>query len=299
MSPGGTSIQALLAPLRAQRRQTVETLRHLRKEQLTVHVGPERPTDVRAALLSLAMDDDRRAATLGQIMVIVNWHSTEAHTIVAAMARTRGELRGLLVPVDDETVDQLPAPDEWAVRQALLHLMNNEERLVEDIGYAVMRLHSRQPFVAHHPGASRAAGTVGPDVAGGRDALRDRLERVRDSLVASATSLTAEELSAPTLWAGQQVDLRHMLLRRASHERQHMVQIAKTLRAIGCHPGEAEMLLAEAEIARGALEGMFLGIPAGLTARDPGNDLPTIEQLLHDATAEEAAHVQAIQRATA
>ena len=298
VTSGGSSIAALLAPLRAQRRHTIAALRDVRKEHLTTHVGPERPTDVRAALLLLALDDDRRAATLGQILAAFAWHPTEAQTIVAAMTRTRGELRGLLVPVDDVTVNQAPAPDEWTVRQALLHLMNNEERLVEDIGYAVMRFHSRQPFTAHHPGASRAAGTVGPDVAGGLDALRDRMEQIRDTLVAHASSLTAEELGAPTLWAGQQVDLRYMLLRRASHERQHMVQIAKTLRAIGCHPGEAAMLLAEAEIARGALEGMLLGIPDALVTREPGSDLPTVAQLLADATVEEAARVEVVRGAT-
>ncbi len=295
--PDGTSIQTLLGPLRAQRRQAVEALRDIGKEHLTIHVGPERPTDVRAALLGLAMDDDRRAATLGQILATFGWHATEAQTIVGAMARTRGELRGMLVPVDDETVDQIPAPDEWAVRQAMLHLMNNEERLIEDIGYALVRFHSKQPFSAQQPSGTRAAGTVGPGVAGGLDALRDRMERIRDALAASATSLTAEELNAPAMWAGQQVDLRYMLLRRASHERQHMVQIAKTLRAIGCHPGEAAMLLAETEIARGALEGMLLGIPDLLVSRDPGNDLPSIATLLTDAVTEEAARVAAIRGA--
>ncbi len=295
--PGRPSIQALLAPLRAQRRETVRTLRDLRYEQLTVHVGPERPTDVRAALLSLAQDDDRRGATLSQVLAALAWHQTEAQTIVAAMARTRGELRGMLVAVDDDTLNRVPAPGEWAVRQTLLHLMNNEERLVEDIGYALLRLHSKQPFSSQHPGASRTAGTVGPDVAGGLDAVRDALERTRNALVASAVTLTGEELGAPTLWAGQQVDLRYMLLRRATHERQHLVQIAKTLRAIGCHPGEAAMLLAEAEIARGALEGMLLGIPDPLVSRDPGSGLPTVAQLLTEATAEEAARVEAIRGA--
>ncbi len=292
------SIPALLAPLRAQHQEAVRALRELRHDQLTLHVGPERPTDVRAALLSLAQDDDRRSATLGRILAALAWHASEAQTIVAAMARTRGELRGMLVAVDDDTLNRPPAPDEWAVRQTLLHLMNNEERLVEDIGYAVVRLHSRQPFAAQHPGASRAAGTVGPDVAGGLDAVRDRMERVRDALVASAVTLTSEELGAPTLWAGQQVDLRYMLLRRATHERQHLVQIAKTLHAIGCHPGEAAMLLAEAEIARGAFEGMLLGIPDALVSRDPGSGLPSVAQLLTEAVAEEAAWVEAIRGAT-
>jgi hypothetical protein len=277
----------------------VRALRDLREEQLTLHVGPERPTDVRAALLLLAHDDDQRGVTVCRILAALGWQPTEAHLIVATMARTRGELRALLVPVDDPTLEQIPARGEWAVRQALLHLMNNEERLVEDIGYAVMRHHSGQQHAVHHPSGNRAAGTVGPDVAGGLDAVLDRLERVRDALVASAASLSEEELSAPTVWAGSPVDLRYMLYRRASHERQHGVQIAKTLHTIGGVPTEAARLLGEAEIARGTLEAMVLAIPDAVAQRDPGNGLPSIAQLLADAANGEAARCEAIAAAVA
>ena len=129
---------------------------------------------------------------------------------------------------------------------------------------------------------------------GGLEDVLQAVEAVRDEVVAATAAFSADELAAPTTWAGLQVDVRFMLHRRATHERQHTVQVYKTLRAIGCQQSEAEMLLAQAEIARGALEAMVLGIPDQFVDRRPGRGLPSIEQLLTEARAEEDAKVEAI-----
>ena len=54
------------------------------------------------------------------------------------------------------------------------------------------------------------------------------------------------------------------------------------------------MLLGQAEMARGTLEGMLLGVPDGLISQDPGNGLPTVEQVLAEAAAEERQKVEAV-----
>jgi hypothetical protein len=248
-------------------------------------------------LLNLAMDDDRRCVLVGQVIAALEWHATETHRIVSAMGRTRGELRGLLVPVTDLLLDQPQAPGEWAVRQAMLHLKNNEAGLVNSSRYAAKRLHSREPLPVELPGSRRGPGTVGEDVPGGLEELLAAMERVRNELVSVVAGFGTEELNAPTAWGGREVEVRYMLYRRPMHERQHMVQMAKILRAIGCHPSEAAMLLAEAEIARGALEGMLLGLPDEIVARTPGQGLPSIAQLLGDAVKDEATKVEAIRAA--
>jgi hypothetical protein len=81
------------------------------------------------------------------------------------------------------------------------------------------------------------------------------------------------------------------------HERQHMAQITKTLRAINCYPGEAALLLAEAEIARGNLEALLLGLPDDVVRAEPGHGLPSISSLLADATKTEATKATAISAA--
>ena len=194
----------------------------------------------------------------------------------------------------DAQVDEVPAPGEWGVRQTLRHLMNNENRFIADAAYAVERLRSADDLPLHRPGEPSGPGELGPEAPGGVADVVDALEETRDRLVASATILTAEELAAEMPVAGMTVDVRYVLHRRATHERQHTVQIYKILRGIGCHQTEAKMLLGEAEIARGALEGAVAGMPDALADQAPGGGLPTVRQLLDQARAEEASASAAV-----
>lgn len=283
-----------LRELREQRRRTVQSLSRLSEAQLTARVGLDQRGDVRSTLLRLGEDDDRRCAILGGVFAALEWRPTEAQRILASLAASRGALRAVLVGVDDDQLDRQPAPDEWGVRQALQHVANNERRFVADAKYAVERLRSTQPLPLERPDPARGPGSLGPPLPGSREDVLHALETVRDEVVVLTAAFTSNELAAPTTWAGLTVDVRFMLHRRAMHERQHTVQVQKTLRAIGCHQSEGAMLLGHTEMARGTLEGMLLGFPDGLLSRDPGNDLPTVEQVLSQAQAEESQKVAAV-----
>lgn len=283
-----------LQQLRRLRRQTVQALQAIGEAQLTAHVGPQRSADVRATLLRMAQDDDRRRVSVDATFAALGWRPPEGARILASVALTRGHMRAALVGLTDEQVNRPPNPDEWAVRQALQHVMNNENRFIGDARYAVERLRSVESLPLERPGEPRGPGTLGPEVPGGLEDLLQAVEQVRDELVATTASFTDEELAAPMVWAGTSVDVRFMLHRRATHEREHTAQISKTLRTIGRHPSEAETILGQAEIARAALEGTLLGIPDDVLARAPGDGLPTIAQLLSEARAEEEAKVGAI-----
>ncbi len=289
-----TAILGHLREFREQRRHTVRSLSGLSEAQLTARVEIDQRADVRATLLRLAEDDDRRCATLGGIFAALEWWPTDAQRILASLAASRGYLRAALVGVDDDQLDRQPARDEWGVRQALQHVANNERRFVADATYAVERLRSAEPLALERPDPERGPGALGPPLPGNLDDVLEAVEAVRDEIVALAAPFTSNELAAPTTWAGLTVDVRFMLHRRAMHERQHTVQVQKTLSALGCHQGEAAMLLGHAEIARGTLEGMLLGVPDGLLSRDPGNALPTVEQVLSQAEAEERQKVAAV-----
>lgn len=288
------SVLEHLRQLRWQRRQTIRALQAIGEAQLTAHVGPHRSAYVRATLLSLAQDDDRRRVSVGAILAALRWRPPEAARILASVALTRGHVRAALVGLTDEQVDRPAGPSEWAVRQALQHVMNNENRFIGDATYAVERLRNTESLPLERPGEPRGPGTLGPEIPGVLEDLLGAVEQVRDELVATTASYTDEELAAPMLWAGTTVDVRFMLHRRATHEREHTAQISKTLRAIGRHPSEAEMILGQAEIARAALEGTLLGLSDDVIARAPGDALPTVAQLLSEARAEEEAKVSAI-----
>jgi DinB superfamily len=269
----------LLQQLRAQRRQMLRSLADLTEDQLTIRV-PVGSSDVRATLLSLIEDDDHRCAAIAAILQAAEWQPSEAQRILAALARTRGYLRGVLVGLTDEVFDRPPGPDEWSVRQALQHIRNNEQRFVADVGYAVERLIHSESSALERPDPDRGPGTLGLPLPEGFEGALAALEATRDEVVGATATLGAEQLSAPTSWAGRTVDIRFMLHRRATHERQHTVQVEKTLRAIGSRQTEVQLLLRQAEIARGALEGLLAGVPDDLLRRETHSDLPDIEDLV-------------------
>lgn len=294
-----TALAERLRELRAARRRTIHALSGLGEDRLTVHVGPARNANLRHTLLSLAQDDDQRRATLGTILATLEWQPTEAQRILASLALTRSHLRAAIVGLTDEEFGQPAGPEEWAVRQALEHVMNNERQFVDDVRYAIQRLHSPEELPMQKAGQDRGPGRLPPPIPGGLEAVLEALEQVRDEVVATAGAFTAEQLAAPAVWAGTPGDVRFLLHRRASHEREHTVQVWKTLRAIGRQPSEAELILAQAEIARGALEGVLFGIPDQVYRREPGDGLPSVERLLAEAQAQEEARVAAILNALA
>lgn len=280
--------------LRATRRANIRSLVSLRDDQLEAHVGPDRPTDVRAAILALAQEDDRRVALAGATLAALGWQPSTAQRILPTLAHTRGRLRAALVSLSDEQLDSRPSPAEWAIRETLRHLMNNEARFVEDSAYAVDRLRAADGLPLHRPAEPAGPGSLGPELPGGLEDVIDALAGVRDRLVAYAAELADEELAAAMPWAGLTVDVRFMLHRRATHERQHTVQIFKILRRIGHQPSEVHMLLGEVEIARGALEAIVLGLPDEIGERAPAHDRPSVRDLIAQAGDDEAARVAAI-----
>jgi hypothetical protein len=286
-----TGILECLRDLRAGRRQTIRTLGRLDDACLTEPVGA-RPGNVRSALLALAQDDDRRCVAVAATLAALQWQPTEAQRILSRLTLTRGELRAAFVGLSDDLLDRSPAAGEWAVREVARHLMNNERRFVLDADEAVQQLRGAKP--SERPGEPQGPGSLGPPAPGGVEALLAMLEEVRDAVVAVSAPLTASELTAPLVWAGRSVDVRFMLYRRATHERQHTVQLHKALHAIGFQPSEVHWILAQAEVARATLEGMVLGLPDELVERSPQGVPPSVARLLADAPTEEAVAVEAI-----
>lgn len=292
-----TAISERVRDLRSARRHTVQVLSSLRAEQLLVHVGPARNANVRATLLSLAQDDDQRRITLEGVLAGLGWRSNQARRIVRSLALTRAQVRAAIVGLSDEEFDKPAGPGEWAVRQALEHVMNNERQFHVDAEWAISRLHSSEELPLQKPGDRQGSGALPAPIPGGLEMVLEALEEVRDQTAALVARLTDEDLAAPAVWVGAPVDVRFLALRRAAHEREHVVQIHKTMRAIGRAHSEAELILAQAEVARGAVEGVFLGVPDELLGQEPGNDLPSVERLLREARDQEEAKVAAILKA--
>lgn len=292
-----SAVAGRLRELRAVRRRTVRELAGLTQSALTAHVGPARNDNVRSILLSLAQDDDRRRVELGGILAALNWQPNPAQRTLAGLALSRGVLRAAIVGLGDEEFARPVSPKEWSVRQAVEHVMNNEQQFLADALYAVERLHDNSDLPAVRPVPGRGPGQLPPPTPGGLEAVLDALETARDEIIATLQFFTTEEFAAPVARGDLVTDVRSQLERRAGHEREHTGQVWKTLQAIRRSPSEAEMILGHAELSRGALEGMLMGLPDALFSSESGGGRMSVEQLLIEAEAQEEARVESVLRA--
>ena len=226
------------------------------------------------------------------------WRPTEAQRMLASLAHTRAQLRAALFGLADEQLDQQPAPGEWSVREALRHIINNEQRFALDAVYAVERLSGNGSRPVERPAEERGPGTLGAELPGNLGEVMQTLDSVREQVITATVDLDEPGLAAATTWGNREVTVGFMVFRRAMHERQHLVQIQKTLQQIGFRQGEALLLLGQAAIARGTLEGALIGVPDNLLDRTP-DGRPSVRELLEEAMAQEQASLASVLKAAA
>jgi hypothetical protein len=197
---------------------------------------------------------------------------SEAARLLAVGQRAWGELRGLLVGMQDDILDRPPPPpapprtghgppasqeSEWTLRQTLGHVLLTERRYREQVEYAVRR--SDSDPVRREPSAALA----GSEEEGGIQRWLERLAAERLELAPLAEA-SAEQLLRPTIWAGYDVNVRFRLLRFAGHLVEHTVQAEKLLTTHGARLGEAHMIVRRISAERGAHE---LSTPKEVLAR--------------------------------
>jgi hypothetical protein len=257
----------------------------------------DRPSDVRSYLLGLAERDDQHRVLMNEIYDNPPWRPGEAARLLAVAQEVHGQLRGVLVGVPDDLLDRAPARGEWSLRQVLSHVEQIAERYLLQTAYAVERVHSEQERPLRIPEER-----LPPTTPSTRDepltAILAAMDEMYDRVDAQLAGIASADMAAPTLWAGWSVDVRFRLLRFAAHERQHLVHAAKTLTALGFRQTETQMILGQAEIARGALIGRLAGLPDELLHRTPadrkGSAPPSVAMLLAQAAGEEQAIVELI-----
>ncbi len=288
------AIAARLAELRTSRRETSEALSGLTEAQLALPAAWRgRRSDVRYLLLRLADADEERRVALGLALDALDWRQPEAARILGGRL---GVVRAALVGVPVDAYRQRPSPADWSVGQTLEHMRIVEERYLIQTEWAAERLAApdlpmrvpddRMPAIPAEP---VPAPTVTEEVA--------RLESIAADVDSRLSTLDGPTLLAPSGWSGWDIDVRFRLHRFGAHARQHAVQIAKTLFALGWHQSEAQQILAQAEVARAALEGALLGLPDELADRAAGS-LPSVDALLDQALSDEEATRIAVAAAT-
>jgi DinB family protein len=237
--------------------------------------------ELRFALLRVA--DDEEEATIGvvEMLAMLGWRQPQPQRILGLAEISRGWLLGELVGVPDDLLDRAPAPGEWPLRRVLAHMIVTERRYHQRSAWDIAEARA-----GCATGAEPPAGVVEPLSEAAKYEhgtvvdLVERLATVREEALAALADCTASDLETPSSWAGHAVDVRFRLHRFAAHERQHTVQVAKTLRGVGFAPTEAQRLLAQAQVTRGQLLAQLVGLPDELLNRAPAPSASSIAAIL-------------------
>ncbi len=179
------------------------------------------------------------------------WEPTEPERILALARRAFGDLRGLLVDLPDAVLDEA-RDGEWSLRDTLRHAFLVERRYAVQTAYAAHRKDADP--IRIEEGDARYPSERDVDASGGVARLMERFAAARDQTDAVLGGLPAASLERPTIWSGQEVDVRFRLLRFASHLIEHGIQCEKALEASGHRAGEARRIVRRIWAVREELE---------------------------------------------
>jgi uncharacterized damage-inducible protein DinB len=110
-----------------------------------------------------------------------------------------------------------------------------------------------------------------------REQLKDMMA-IREKAIAALRELPDSALKIAHPESKRTV--RQMVSLYFSHERNHIVQLAKTRNAIGSHPTEVELLLAQAMQSRGDLLSTLIGVTDAQWDQKPSEDAWSIREIL-------------------
>lgn len=268
----GREVRAILAEMRAIRRERFAELARTPAERLDAMTEWSRvPHDARFVLLHLANHEEEHTLHLDRLLHAAGYRQTTAQQLLGAAERTRGDLLGALVGLDDSDLDLTP-PGEWPLRRILHHIITTEERYLAHARYAVERFDAGLPWEPPAEGVVPAYGEETPD--GPFAEIVAALDEARERVIAQLGGLTDAQLKAPTVWANHAVDVDFRLRRFAAHEREHTAHILKWRRQVGREQSEAEYLLALAWRERGMLHALLAGIDDAWLDREINPDMP-------------------------
>jgi hypothetical protein len=294
-----TTLSEQLERARATRRETRTQLESVADDRMLAPAEWRgRPTDVRTLLYRIADGEQERRVALASTLASLGWQQTEAQRILGIAMEARGALRAALLGVTAALLDQAP-PNEWSIRQTLEHHLNTEHRYRGQVEYALERHRSGGTLPGQIPDDRLPARFTGQtSTTGPVNVVMAELYNARRETIASFAELTDDELSLAATYGRQDVDVRFRLHRFAAHEREHTIQVVKTARMIGHTPTEAQLILGQAEVARGATEGMLIGVPDELSTRSPAGR-QSLQAIVEQGIRDETEAAQTIRKAVA
>lgn len=200
--------------------------------------------------------DDEQGAAVAVAPVI------EAGATLSLAQRAFGDLRGLLVGLEDQVIDAIPAVDEWSIRQTLNHMIVTEVRYAAQVAWALSRGESDPIRI---PDGQLPSPTL--SATGSIDGMLAQLALARSDTDDRFVGVSLHELQRPTVWGGFEVDVRFRLHRFAGHIIEHTIQCEKTLAELATfRETEARRIVRRISATRGVHE--HISSPSVVTALD-------------------------------
>ena len=193
--------------------------------------------EVRDAMYRSLEDEQEAAAT--------SRPGGEGAAVLTLAQSAYGDLRGLLVGLPDEVLDQVPRPGEWPLREVLRHIWMTELNYRRRVQYAL----------DHKDGQTTYPGVRADlPLKGGIAAALSSLGRARADTDRALAGIPPGRMRRPTFWAGYAVDVRFRLHRFGGHMAEHVIQCEKTLAGLGITSGEARQITRQISAMRGRHE---------------------------------------------
>ena len=176
----------------------------------------------------------------------------ESRRILSLAQRAFGDLRGLLIGLPADLLDQPPREGEWPVREILRHVVLVEGRYAVQTQYAVERVDTDPMRVADDKLPTLAK----TDAAGGISEILRRVGEARAETDRRLGDLPTAAMARPTQWIQYDVDVRFRLHRFASHLVEHTIQCEKALAALGWRMTEGRRIVRRLTGLLGEIEGL-------------------------------------------
>ena len=191
---------------------------------------------------------------------------TPAQHILSQYHAAHLDLQAVMMGVSEEDADKVFAEGEWNLKRVYTHIFGGDINFTAVVRYAL---------------EGHRAGTWKPEEMSDEDA--DRLVNITDEeykqlinspmenilkfhrkfhqeIIDEFSYITEAELDLPsTFWEGTRFPIRHRLHRYEAHYTQHIIQMDKTLVAIGQPPSESKRLIRKVYAALAEAEGMMIG----------------------------------------
>ncbi len=193
--------------------------------------------------------------------------ATIAQRILAQFHAAYRDLQVLLLDIDNDFAEKPPAEGEWSIREIVSHIVEADAIFYATV-VANLGLHRAGAWNGEPISNDAYEQLLGPEaetlaiLAGPLSGLMSYHATIHARVLQELANITdAETLLPVRFWETQIYQLRFRLQRFDAHNRQHTIQIEKTLNALGKPPTEGSRLARILYAALAEAESQLIGAP--------------------------------------